>query len=555
METTSSQRWHPPVYNADPLCILCRSFVLLLGQKFHDLFGSTMVQRPHHGSSNLDRPQCHLSDTQLWDDASMANSRFSTLAVAAIRLDLELRRADQCIEAALVCSQAPLPHHSNTNTVNCCFLALCQSRSSIVIALLGLTYSVDQGRTVHTRPGQMSVLDLSNTTTFQNMWYYGNEDSPTLLYADQSDLDFKSFPGLAARPFNGTGANTTFMSWYNFQDRSPDNPAIYAASSRQITSTANCNAWNYTQINNNSIGLVDSNNRTFQLGIGNIGSYTHRKVCTNSTSWTNYIYDTQNSCGDRCAVIYIIQSPGSAAPGRNLFCEYTNTISSASESQFNPADAAHSITQLSNNSSSTLLAASIATLYDSNSQLQVHVQYSNSDLEPMVFYDIGWTACDLGYFTAQIIASFSMTALAAADQDTEIREPRIDLAGRRNITGREPYYPSQVSVSWVDATAVLIVVPLLQLLGLLIMIAFANKSIVKDNANFTTARILGPIVQRMGEHGSLFNGDDIMERLGGDEVKLIYVSEVSGVATRVGVFEQKDTGGFDIGLFPEGRYD
>lgn len=46
------------------------------------------------------------------------------------------------------------------------------------------------------------------------------------------------------------------------------------------------------------------------------------------------------------------------------------------------------------------------------------------------------------------------------------------------------------------APIVLVIVPLLHFLCILVMIALANKLIVKDDANFTTARLLAPIVQK-----------------------------------------------------------
>jgi hypothetical protein len=111
----------------------------------------------------------------------------------------------------------------------------------------------------------------------------------------------------------------------------------------------------------------------------------------------------------------------------------------------------------------------------------------------------------------ELISVFSIKAIAALDD----HGPRI------NITAdSDPVNAQVVNVTWTSAIAILAVIPGLQLLTLAVIVAFANKAIIKDNSFLGAARLLRPLVERLGPHGCLLSGDEIAAEL--ENVRVAY---------------------------------
>ena len=79
----------------------------------------------------------------------------------------------------------------------------------------------------------------------------------------------------------------------------------------------------------------------------------------------------------------------------------------------------------------------------------------------------------------------------------------------------------------------------------------ANRVVVKDKSYLAIARLLTPIVQKLGSSGSLATGREISD-LFGDEEKFIYSveHESQGDLLRLDLGQQKPMRGF-----PEGMYE
>lgn len=105
---------------------------------------------------------------------------------------------------------------------------------------------------------------------------------------------------------------------------------------------------------------------------------------------------------------------------------------------------------------------------------------------------------------AQTIMGFTAGGIAA----TDVNGPRI------NVTG---YYPTQaqvVQVEWNYAIPLLAGIAGGQFLVLLAVLIFANKVIIKDESHLATARLLRPVVDKLGEKGCLLTGHEIASVLG-----------------------------------------
>jgi len=121
--------------------------------------------------------------------------------------------------------------------------------------------------------------------------------------------------------------------------------------------------------------------------------------------------------------------------------------------------------------------------------------------------------------------------------------------------GLQPQLGNQLNVShWGYLTLILCLLVLVQGLGFVMTAFMSNRVVIKDESAYATARLLRPIMERLGDSGNAAEGDEICEALGdGPDTKLIYTV----------VKDENDDGLFHVELgpykrvraFPEGRYD
>jgi len=150
---------------------------------------------------------------------------------------------------------------------------------------------------------------------------------------------------------------------------------------------------------------------------------------------------------------------------------------------------------------------------------------------------------------ANLISLFAIGGIAAMDSNG----PRINVAG---------WYPIQsqlVNVDWHWAGAILGVIPLIQFLALLCIIIWANKVIIKDTGYLSTARLLRPIVDRLGPRGCLLTTDEICEEMKNVRVTYGYrepmdFMEDSGMVRHVDILEEEEGLGLRTTM-PPGQYD
>lgn len=82
-----------------------------------------------------------------------------------------------------------------------------------------------------------------------------------------------------------------------------------------------------------------------------------------------------------------------------------------------------------------------------------------------------------------------------------------------NVTASDdPESSLQLDVEWKWAIAVLALIPSLQFFAYVAVIIWANKAIIKDDSYLSTAKLLQPIVSKIGEGGCILTGDDIARR-------------------------------------------
>lgn len=267
-----------------------------------------------------------------------------------------------------------------------------------------------------------------------------------------------------------------------------------------------------------------------------------------------YIYRnstlTDASCGERCAIIYGWQAQYSNTPPR--FYECTNTVSQV----YVPPDqiSASSVLQISAINARRVAVAIAGGTYFPDTEYCVYAGGSQSPWLPTTPTSYS-TRDGMDSSVATTISQFSMTAVAASDQDNKVETPQEIIAKRVFVTGRRPYFPPQLTVSWIYAGAILVGIPLLQAISLVVVIALADTAVVKDDSHFSTAKLLEPLVRQMGDHGCLLTGDEIVELLGGSKVRVTYGSQQRVAVGHVGVFEEGSAGSVASSRFQEGLYD
>lgn len=270
---------------------------------------------------------------------------------------------------------------------------------------------------------------------------------------------------------------------YRFIDQNPDNSLIQIPSDRTINSTSVCFAYpvidggygNQTNITYNENGT----NQTLEMG---------DKV---SPGATTYISETSLTCGPRCTRVMAFQAADGLNVDKPMFFDCNSTVShvnfdnsapSGNDSMFDmPDEQAH------------IAAGAIGWtgFFYVNDTREVQLYEQGSIWAPPG--DMANT--DVAY----LISEFTMGAVGALD----------DHGHRRNVSGEEPFYALHVTVEWKWAASLLGVIPLIHFLAMIAVIAWANKAIIKDDSHLATARLLRPVVEKLGPHGCMLTGAEI----------------------------------------------
>ena len=155
---------------------------------------------------------------------------------------------------------------------------------------------------------------------------------------------------------------------------------------------------------------------------------------------------------------------------------------------------------------------------------------------------------------SQIVMMFTSGAYAALDYGNT---DRITVEHQR-----EPRPAQIVDVDWKWACVILGVIPLTQAIVLLIVIGFANKAVIKDGSFLATARLLRPVVDKLGAKGCLLTGDEIAEELG--NFRIVYgprmprgtiSGQEASVLKHIDVIAEEEDRERWHGRMPAGRYD
>jgi hypothetical protein len=343
--------------------------------------------------------------------------------------------------------------------------------------------------------------------------------------------------------------------WYRFVDRAVSKWTDAVTSQRTVNATATCTELNITYGGYAGFQTDDDDLREYLAWIAQDGTprqYIVSQVATGATTW---MANMSADCGPRCYQVYALQTADNDTVPRPRLWDCASNVSTVDGLENYDDLPEYEIPDIQ----ASLFAGSIG--------LSGFVTYSPNadnisvmdDLQ-MVRYPVDSPWSPSGDYEAvdmaRLIMSFTAGAISAMDENG----PRL------NVTGDAPGPAQVVNVKWKFSLLILAGVPLFQTIVLLLVIMFANKAIIKDTSHLSTARLLRPLVDKLGDNGCLLTGDEIAEKLG--NVKIIYGVRDPGVgnvpASGVGdngnirhidILEETEGFGYRRGRMPVGMYD
>ena len=429
------------------------------------------------------------------------------------------------------------PYISKTQVFAAIWL-LINLAAQILVAMIGLTYSINQAENyVDTDIGLISVADLGTTM------FTSNKNESTVLAQmaaaqaygiEGQDYDWE----VITVPDQQIYKQTTYTDddgtyWlYRFVDANAKNPLLTVVSSRTVKATAECNAYDVID------GIYGEKPEITFVYDGKNYTYNSYEASPGAVVYTS---DGNETCGPRCAVIRAVQFADGFDVTSASYYECNNTVHQVEGGfQIDGTLAPDKAYDLPDREAFLYAGAIAWTGFITPNDSTQHQLYSiGSPWSPA--YNLF-----SGGLRSQV-TSFSMNAIAAMD----------DHGRRVNTTGVRPLYGLEASVEWRWAAPLLGLIPLLQFLTLVAVIAWANKAVIKDDSYLATARLLRPMVERLGDHGCMLTGDEIAKELGNVRVAYGYREPAGGSQDdprHVDIIEESE--GYRIQRsFPPGPYD
>lgn len=423
----------------------------------------------------------------------------------------------------------------------------------VLVALLGLTYNLDTSNYPAKKFGEISI---ANFTIIRDIWgsetpemsaQLGSANSYGIQGQDYLYVDIPP-PGQGNIPSYGKPGTPTIYAnkeWttmtYVFQDLNIQRPDISLLSHRNITVNATCVSLPIVEGGNgtsSNFSYLDQDGQRRTLDVARVGPGA-----------TTYVGVLNSTCGPRCSEIWALQSSnGDTVPEPSFFkCQNTMTpmlgiqeylVGNATEETYQIPEA-----------QARILAGSIG---------WTGFNYTPGDPYQYVRYAVdSWWSPNLHTDADRVgknIMEYSIGAVAAFDYN----------GPRSNVSGWFPVVAQNVDIQWRWSAAILGVVPFIHLLALICVILWGNSAIIRDESCLSTAKLLGPIVAKLGDKGCLLTGEEIAQELSEVRIKygwkepesaLVFRNEIDPTIVRhVGILEEFEGFGTQDSM-PPGRYD
>ncbi|KAL2398695.1 hypothetical protein ABEF93_003982 [Exophiala dermatitidis] len=381
----------------------------------------------------------------------------------------------------------------------------------VLVALLGLTYNLNTADVPIQKFGTISVANL---TLIRDIW---GSDNPTFdaqlgsanSYGIQGqDYSFVtgSPPGQGKTPRYGTPGTPTIYTngdWsvmtYVFQDLNIHNSDLSLISHRNITVQATCESLPVLQG-----GTGTGANSTIITYLNTTTGQTETlDVVRVGPGAMTFVGVLESTCGPRCTQVLALQSANGGTIPRPSFYSCRNTISPVQGIE----------RYIFNNKSNQTVSAATFQMPDEQARIIAGaIGWTGFNYTPGDSYQYAryapesWWSPDSPADTGTIarrIMEFSIEAVAAMDYN----------GPRTNVSGWSPVPAQEVDVQWRWSATILAIIPAVQLIALVCVIAWGNAAIIRDDSCLSTARLLRPVVDNLANRGCLLTGHEIAEQL------------------------------------------
>jgi hypothetical protein len=376
----------------------------------------------------------------------------------------------------------------------------------VFTALLGLTYSVDTS-TIRAYPvwGNVSIADLSNINT---VGYKSPNFANQAGAANTYGIEGEGFACLSNVPaadqvdsetYYANSDYTTF--WYRFQDQNPTDYNEILPSKRTVSTTAHCDQFPVL-----SGGDTTQNDHMTYFDT-NLQQNVTQRVRMYALGCSTWMSNMDRTCGPRCTNVMMLLTADNRTDSVPfpLWFSCNNTVGQVTNVDEYDEPAKYVMPDEQARAWAGAIGFNGITWSGTGPDLQYVVYEYES-----VWSLNGYTNNDPG---AAIVAQYVMAFTAEGIAATDVNGPRI------NVTGDYPTQAQVVDMEWKWAISLLAGIPGGQFLVLLAVLIWANKVIIKDESHLATARLLRPVVDKLGEKGCLLTGDEITEVLGNFKLK------------------------------------
>lgn len=406
--------------------------------------------------------------------------------------------------------------------------------SQILVALLSLFWPVENSAIPLMSRGSVTVANLNawynetepdaNATSLEAAWTFGMEAMtyPEFL-SNETQTDMSSLPG--APLYKGNGF------WeYRFLNRDPAHQYTnYVVSGRKIQAITTCETLEVRG------GVVDDDEKIKEFGSMYIegkptkGEWTKYEIPEQSGGAVTWIASVNAHCGPRCTNFTVLQDKDDdlvKIPGlflcNSTLTEVTKTVSKYDITPLKKEDedAIYSSDDFARVAAGAIGWTGIAWNNWTEKQTRSYSQGSKWSPKKIVTNDD----------VEKILMRFTVGAIAAFD-DHGIRY-EVENQNTRPLQGQ------QLDVDWFWILIILCGICGIQLLALVLLVVFANRTIVRDESFLSMAMLLSPVVARIGRSGMNLSGDEIKEhpKLKWKKIRYDYREGKNGDPNQVDIF-------------------
>ncbi|KAG0641331.1 hypothetical protein HOY80DRAFT_742887 [Tuber brumale] len=373
----------------------------------------------------------------------------------------------------------------------------------IGVALLGLSYNMENGSTVQLTNGLVNITDM----TYIYPAFHGDrsvepdysvQQSTAHLYGDMATHfpagvpgtpDYVDYALLDLLDENSSEWRYYFRETYYVEKTGPAGLPT-TKTNRSVTVTPHCE---YHPIVGGQFAGVNDTNVTISIGNRKVNIDWMQDWGSAATTYVNpgeYVSGAK-ICGPRCSRIYIFQWVDQTwDPPSQTGSFFNCTITISQVENANPLQPFHNMPNLT-----AEMAAGAIGLdgYVDRSERQF-VRYTSASWW-------GQRMENSTVFAELLVGKFAAGVIAAYD----IYGPSVEAMGVQSRPG------ISLSVNWFYVSLTLGSILLAQLACGIFVVYSANSVFCKDDSYLSTARLLRPLVERLGNSGSTSTGFEISQ--------------------------------------------